>query len=243
MTRDMSALWSSACMDWETPEDLIMAAHKFSPIVLDPATAPDNPTRARTFFAPPIRDGLGESWAVEARDGHTWLNHPYGSGGEQWITKLVNEAPELEHATGLHPARTDTAWYRKLVKSANAVVYIAGRLMFRIRCERCLETRRMMGKLGIIEGELPRPGIYASRYFKVGSVSHFLCVDCASVAHAVEGGPLITKPIGPAGFPSMLSYHGCELDRWLEHFSSWGDARVLRPSRFRVDKRQKFLSF
>ncbi len=234
MTRDMSALWSSACMDWETPEDLIIAAHAFSPIVLDPATAPDNPTRARTFFAPPIRDGLGESWAAEARDGHTWLNHPYGSGGELWIGKLVNEAPELEHVTGLHPARTDTAWYRRLVKSANAVVYIAGRLMFRVRCERCLETR---AELNVRDA----PPVYACRYFKVDSVSHFLCVDCASVAHAVGGGVLPTKPIGPAGFPSMLSYHGVDVSRWLEHFSRWGDARLLRPSAHRADKRQKSL--
>lgn len=228
-----AALMSSACMDWETPVDLIHDAHSFEPIRLDAATAPDNPTGAMQWYAPPT-DALGQDWKVTAGDGHVWLNPPYGRGIDQWIAKAVKEARMLAHLTMLTPARTDTAWYRRIVASADAVVYLDHRLLFRIRCERCTLARQSLVTP-------PFTAVYADRWFKRGDKTVYLCKPCADNSHGANGGFLETKPIARATFPSLLAYWGIAVERWSKRFGRMGDLRVLKNRGPEPDDRQKSL--
>lgn len=218
------ALYSSACMDWETPEDLIARVHAFAPITLDPATAPDNPTRAAQWIAPP-RDGLGEDWlALNGPGGHVWLNPPYGRSLPFWVERVARCG--IEHRTLLTPARTDTAWYRRIVGSANAALYLDGRLMFKIRCEPC--TMDPDASL--------RAAVYATRWHKMGGRTIYVCDACAANEYHAH---LVLKPIARATFPSLLSYWGHDWKRWFDIFGKLGDFRLLRQSeRVMVDSRQ-----
>lgn len=76
---------SSELHDWRTPPWFLDLVRGVGPIVLDPATSPDNPTRADTFFAPGLTSasegrhlgecGLRGDWS---RVGLAFINPPYG---------------------------------------------------------------------------------------------------------------------------------------------------------------------
>lgn len=68
------ALLSSSRQDWRTPSWFLGLVREVGPIALDPATSPDNPTRAERFYTRPDC-GLREPWV---RDGMAFVNPPYG---------------------------------------------------------------------------------------------------------------------------------------------------------------------
>lgn len=213
MTIKNPQLYSSACMDWETDDELIGLAHAFAPIALDVATAPDNPTRARQWIAPP-RDSLQEDWAaLMGPRGHLWDNPPYGPSTARFVAKHAANAWLIEHQSVLTAARPDTAWYRQIIASANAVIYLSGRRLFKIRCGPCT----------FVDYE-NAPPVYATRWFKDGGYTHYVCSEDCPRGLILEP----TKPIGRAAFPSMLSYWGWDVDRWRSVFGALGDFRFLR---------------
>ena len=78
-------LLSSARQDWRTPEWFLDLVRQVGPITLDPASAPDNPTKAAIYFArshaapgPSVYRGtcgLAGGWS---RAGLAFINPPYG---------------------------------------------------------------------------------------------------------------------------------------------------------------------
>jgi hypothetical protein len=130
------AFLSSIFMDYETPSWFLDLVRQVGPIVLDPSTAPHNPTGAQYIYTPPSSPwdpmpcGLSGSWAV---DGLVYSNPRYGrflSGAEVhprapvldkhgallgygtgWAAKMAQHQGE-----GLYlvPARPDTAWWLTL---------------------------------------------------------------------------------------------------------------------------------
>lgn len=70
-----------------------------------------------------IGDGLEEDWW-----GSVFMNCPYGRIITKWTAKAV--AHRRGPVLSLLPAKTSTAWWRRDVKQAKAVLFLNGRLQF-----------------------------------------------------------------------------------------------------------------
>lgn len=89
---------------------------------LDPASPHDMETavpaiRKLTVFD----DGLKQEWA-----GKIWLNPPYGPMTGEWIRRAIAHA----NGVALVFSRTDTSWCQDAMRSATAMLFIAGRIDF-----------------------------------------------------------------------------------------------------------------
>ena len=107
---------------WLTPPEIVGALGHFD---LDPCAAPDpRPWPTATVHVVPPTDGLLIPWV-----GRVWLNPPYGDKLGAWLDKMGR------HGCGiaLTFARTETeAWQRSVWPFAKAVLFVAGRLYFRL---------------------------------------------------------------------------------------------------------------
>lgn len=107
-------------VDWYTPKWVFDALNlQFD---LDPC-APQGGVSwipAAQHYALP-QDGLSLPWA-----GLVWLNPPYGTHTAKWLKRMG------EHGNGvaLVFARTDCAWFREAVSTADAVLFLSGRIKF-----------------------------------------------------------------------------------------------------------------
>lgn len=217
----MNDIEIAACMGWEAPADLVARAHRFEPIALDPCTAPDNPTDARSWVAPP-RDGLSEDWSsLAGPEGHVWLCPP-SAAVSLWAARAVRMRHELGHLTMLVSARTDESWYREAVRTGDALVYLAGRLESRIRCAACLR-----------EAGAPVRS-YATMTFRE-SMHHTREYFCSR--HA----PRFSAHIRRSPYPALLFYFGKDTERWERVFSALGDLRRLNASQKRDNPLQSKL--
>ncbi len=117
--------FTSASPEWYTPPVVLERAIAcLGAIDLDPCANPSRTVPARSHFTE-TEDGLSRPW-----HGRVFMNPPYGRQIGRWIEKLVEEF-ELGHVTqalALVPARTDTAWFRRL--SAFPVAFWRGRVSF-----------------------------------------------------------------------------------------------------------------
>jgi hypothetical protein len=148
-------LLSSESQEWQSPPWFLDMVREVSPtgaIDLDPASAPNNPTRARRFYAPYSRDpvavdhfepgwmgpcGLAGGWPA---DGFTYVNPVYGPH----LTGPVSPDYEIkrkgaivgvgrgwgariaEHrgeTIAMLPARTDAAWFRAVFAWADLALF------------------------------------------------------------------------------------------------------------------------
>lgn len=140
--------------DWQTPEHVLERVRLLAPggwIAFDPASAPDNPTRALRYCAPLPpgararhlgtggewwgEDGLAHNWRSVAQNGLVYCNPPYGSGanGHAWLAKIAAEARRGVFVVALlGVARTEQPYMADTVLSAaNAVCFVRGRISFR----------------------------------------------------------------------------------------------------------------
>lgn len=105
--------FSSATPEHYTPEHIIATVVSFfDSIDLDPC-AEEGDTKtvpARVHFTA-SDDGLSRPWF-----GRVYMNPPYGRAIGPWVEKLADayESREIEAGIALVPARTDTAWFRRL---------------------------------------------------------------------------------------------------------------------------------
>lgn len=109
-----------ASTEWYTPPEVFEALG--ITFDLDPAApAGGLPWVPTARWLSRAEDGLSQPWR-----GRVWLNPPYGRELHRWLGRLA------EHGDGLALvfARTDTAWYQRIVRQATAVCFIAGRLSF-----------------------------------------------------------------------------------------------------------------
>jgi hypothetical protein len=67
------------------------------------------------------QNGLKEPW-----HGRVWLNPPYGVHTKSWLKRLGDHG----NGVALVFARTDCGWFREAVKTASAVLFLAGRIKF-----------------------------------------------------------------------------------------------------------------
>lgn len=115
--------------EWYTPEQYIEAARLvMGSIDLDPASNEfaNEVVRAGTYFDEET-DGLMQEWF-----GNIWLNPPYSTAlVKDFTEKLTNS--EFEQAIVLVNNATETAWFRKMIDNASAVVFTTGRIKFRKR--------------------------------------------------------------------------------------------------------------
>lgn len=115
---------------WLTPPELLTA---LGPFDLDPCVPPGMPwSTAARHYVHGTHDGLIEPW-----EGFVWCNPPY-SAPLPWITRMA------AHGNGLLllPAKSpETRWGQTLLTSADAVLFMRGRLLFHY-----IDGRKSMGK-------------------------------------------------------------------------------------------------
>jgi DNA N-6-adenine-methyltransferase (Dam)/Protein of unknown function (DUF3102) len=107
----LRVMTSSESSEWYTPPHIVdLVEATLGEIDLDPCGHPDSPVRATTTYTA-AEDGLARPWS-----GRLYLNPPYGRQIDGWIDKLVAEyeSGSVTEAIALVPARTDTAWFRRL---------------------------------------------------------------------------------------------------------------------------------
>lgn len=139
---------------WFTPRHILEA---LGPFDLDPCTQSFRPfdTAARHVCEDRGEDGLIEKW-----EGRVWLNPPYGDGIGRWLGKLA------DHGNGIALvfSRTETSWAQAMLRRADAVNFISGRISF-IRQTGGIETNAGNGSMllafggGNVEAIRKIPGI------------------------------------------------------------------------------------
>jgi phage N-6-adenine-methyltransferase len=97
-------------------------------IGLDPCTTADNPTRAEAFYTA-ADDGLKQSWSGPGWSPSVFVNPPYAKAREPWVEKCIYHG-EQQRVVLLIPAATDTRVFQRAAVSADAVVFIRGRVKF-----------------------------------------------------------------------------------------------------------------
>lgn len=94
-------------------------------IGLDPCTLLDNPCGATVFFHPP-QDGAELPWEAES----IFVNPPYGKARERWVRRCVEAGARGARVVLLIPAAMDTRIVQQALASADAAVFIRGRVKF-----------------------------------------------------------------------------------------------------------------
>mgnify|MGYP003663486655 CR=1 FL=1 len=123
-------LFSSASVEWATPQNLFDVLHGEFDFVLD-AAAQESNTKCLDFISP-SQDGLACEWvAMMGYAGAVWLNPPWGRAVGKWVAKAFEQS--CKHrlpVVCLLPANTDTKWWHDYVMHATQVRFIKGRLKF-----------------------------------------------------------------------------------------------------------------
>jgi hypothetical protein len=123
----MDVHFSSESAEHYTPKHVVDAVVRaMGGIDLDPcsnSTLRPNVPADRVMTA--SDDGLSAPWF-----GRVYMNPPYGSAISIWVEKLASEYEngDVSEAIALVPARTDTAWWRRLFNYP--ICYVRGRLTF-----------------------------------------------------------------------------------------------------------------
>jgi hypothetical protein len=94
-------------------------------IELDPCTEPSNPTDATRFFCLPA-DGAAEPWDEDT----IYVNPPYGVAKDRWVSRCIAAGTAGKRVAILIPAHPETKTFQLALASADATVFIAGRLLF-----------------------------------------------------------------------------------------------------------------
>jgi phage N-6-adenine-methyltransferase len=126
----LSSLKTGGKDSWQTPRHLIETIKSaYGEIKLDPCTTLENPVGATEFFTEDGatndgRCGLQSDWG----NGLVFVNYPY-SQAKEWAIKIQEEAQKQCEIITICPSRTDTKWFRRLVKDA-CIIQPFGRIHF-----------------------------------------------------------------------------------------------------------------
>lgn len=117
-------MYSSATVEWATPQDLFDNMNREFGFTLDVCATPEN-AKCKRFFTKE-EDGLSRGWGKEV----CWMNPPYGRGIGKWVQKAYLASTFGATVVCLLPSRTDTAWFHKYVMDFAELRFIRGRLKF-----------------------------------------------------------------------------------------------------------------
>lgn len=127
---------------WFTPPEIIATLGVFD---LDPCTQTFRPynTANNHICEDSGECGLSVNWS-----GRVWLNPPYGKGISKWLNKLA------EHGNGIALvfSRTETEWAQNIIKKADAVNFLKGRIAF-IRKDGIASTNAGTGSMLLAFGK------------------------------------------------------------------------------------------
>jgi hypothetical protein len=105
--------------EWLTPPEILAKLGQFD---LDPCSPVNRPWPTAAKHYTKEDDGLSMVWT-----GRVWLNPPFGSEAQKWITALANHG----NGIALIPARTETKMFFESVwPVADAVCFLQGRPHF-----------------------------------------------------------------------------------------------------------------
>ena len=119
----MNVHFSSARLDWETPQDLFNALDAEFGFTLDPCCTHETAKCEKHFT--PDEDGLSRSWSGE----RVFMIPPYGREIGKWMCKAYQEASAGTIVVCLVPARTDTAWWHDYAMRGE-IRFLRGRVKF-----------------------------------------------------------------------------------------------------------------
>lgn len=119
------SLFSSANIEWATPQEVFDKLNEEFHFTLDPCALPSNAKCAK--FYTPAEDGLTQNWEGET----VFCNPPYGRQLGLWVRKCREESwKQKTKVVMLIPARTDTKWFHEHIYNKAEIRFIKGRLKF-----------------------------------------------------------------------------------------------------------------
>lgn len=119
----MKAHYSSATVEWRTPQDLYDHLNAEFRFTLDPCCTHESAKCEKHYTI--AEDGLSQDWGKET----VFMNPPYGRGIGLWMKKAYESARKGARVVCLVPARTDTAWWHDYAANGD-LRFIRGRLNF-----------------------------------------------------------------------------------------------------------------
>lgn len=117
-------MYSSATVEWETPQDLFDALDKEFHFTLDPCSTDANAKCVKHYTKE--QDGLARDWTGET----VYCNPPYGREMPKWIRKCYEHFLGGGTAVMLIPARTDTIAFHEYIYGKAEIRFLRGRLRF-----------------------------------------------------------------------------------------------------------------
>lgn len=120
------ALFSSANMNWSTPQDFFDRLNEEFHFTLD-AAATHKSAKCKKYFTPQD-DGLKQPW--NAGGGAVFCNPPYGKDICNWVRKAYEESQRGTTVVLLIPSRTDTAYFHDYIYGKAELRFVRGRLKF-----------------------------------------------------------------------------------------------------------------
>lgn len=123
---DIKVHFSSASVEWATPQDFFDKLNEEFHFSLDPC-ADDFNHKCEKYYTEE-QDGLKQDWSGEI----VFCNPPYGREVPKWVKKCFDEvySGKCRCAVMLLPARTDTRWFHDYIYHKAEVKFIKGRLKF-----------------------------------------------------------------------------------------------------------------
>ena len=103
--------FESATVEWPTPQELFDELNAEFGFTTDVAATNDNAKCAHYYTQE--QDGLKQDWR-----GVCWMNPPYGRAMVEWLKKAIRETWNETTTVCLIPARTNTAWWHEVWRSA-----------------------------------------------------------------------------------------------------------------------------
>lgn len=118
----MNVHFSSATVEWATPQELFDELNREFSFTLDPCSTREN-HKCPKFYTKED-NGLAQDWSGE----RVFMNPPYGRVIGDWVRKASEGGAQV--CVCLLPARTDTKWFHDYIYDKAEVRFIRGRIKF-----------------------------------------------------------------------------------------------------------------
>lgn len=118
---------SSDSQEWYTPPDILgrlLERYGRTEFDLDPCSPNANGPVPATMRYTKADDGLAQPW-----HGLVFCNPPYGRDIGKWVDKVILESHHARIILLIH-ARTDTAWWHRLMAAGGTPEFLQGRIKF-----------------------------------------------------------------------------------------------------------------